>query len=145
MRDAPETIDQPRARTFRLGRGATAALLFLIFNLSYILCPYWRAPVPPAWQWVTLVVTASMGLAWAMLSSAEHRFSWTPRGVLSVLLIGALVLIPNARALLVGVPWRGDESFHMSRSIWLLRGVLGKLLIPLGITLLVTAAACVLP
>jgi hypothetical protein len=145
MPDGAGLTDPDVQHQGRLGHRATAALLFLAFDLSYILCPYWRAPVPAAGQTVLLVATAVLGIWWAHLAAGEHSFSWARIDAIALLLIGACVLALNARALLVGVPWRGDEAFHLGRSLWLLRGVLGKLLVPLVITLIVTASAFLVP
>lgn len=94
-------------------RRVVFALLFLVFDLQFLLTPLW---LRPRHHWIRPVLALALfvlGLLWAWWSSARlelprrsHPWRWA---FLSLVIIGVL----NARALVSDVPWRGDEGGHI--------------------------------
>jgi hypothetical protein len=94
-------------------RGAGFAPLFLAFNLSFILSPYWLLPAfAEGWlRTALLIFLIAAGTTWAWLGSGAVAFGAFRRPVWLLLVSVPLVAL-NARALGAGIPWRGDEGFH---------------------------------
>jgi hypothetical protein len=115
-------------------RGCSFALLFLIYNIAFVLSPYWLLP-PKAWQRaVLLTFIAAAGTAWAWLSSGPAGFA--VREPLGLLLVGIPVVALNTRALVAGIPWFGDEGFHIGSTIALVNPLIEQPLIPVGLAVI---------
>jgi hypothetical protein len=92
----------------------TFVLLFIVFDLAFLVSPYWKLAHAPRMQLVSLCLTIILGVVWAWLSSqriAPCPVRWEPR-VLAIAAFIALAL--NIRALMSALPWKGDEDYHIS-------------------------------
>ncbi len=101
-----------------LPRTLIAALLFSIFALSFILTPVWNLSPSIKISMLLLILFVFGGVIWSAVSSSAlpvhfiHRKTWI---ALAILLV--IILVLNYRELSSGLPWRGDESFHVDRAI----------------------------
>jgi len=132
--------DRPRSDFFPDGSAATPrgrgfALLFLVFNIAYVLSPYWLLPAQTWQAAILLIFIATSGAAWAWLCSGSVRFGAVCRPM-GFLLIAIPLLALNARALVVGIPWFSDEGFHIVSTSALVDRLIQHPLIPVGMAVI---------
>jgi len=100
--------------------GAFAAWL-MIFNLAYIVSPYWLPP-PAIWiRVVFLAGCASVGLVWAWAAADGLRLSVRAEGVAWAAVALATVVVLNWNAATREVAWMGDEDHHLLTTVGLVR------------------------
>lgn len=100
--------------------GAFAACL-LIFNLAYIVSPYWLPP-PAIWLRVSFLAgCAAVGLVWAWAAADEMRFSLRAAGVAWAAVALATVMVLNWNAATREVAWMGDEDHHLLTTVGLVK------------------------
>lgn len=119
-----------KARESRLNRGDAILLsrsfistaLFFFFVLAFVAAPYWLIAESSAERIVFLLISVLLGFAWTRLAAGEvqvqplHGLGWLQAAMLLVL-VAAL----NFRAVTSAIPWRGDESYHISFAVNLAR------------------------
>ncbi len=95
------------------------SLLFVVFVVAYILSPYWKLVDSLAGQIIFLLSLGSLGFFWAFLSSGSFEFLWRFDNQEIVRYVGLAVIlfVLNYKALGTGLPWRGDEDYHVDRTI----------------------------
>lgn len=98
-------------------RSLVTGILLTIFTLGFIITPYWLLVNNP-WMAILIVTLISiMGGAWAYFSSTQLRLEVRPGGMLLFAIFLLLLFGLNYRTLFSAVGWRGDEDFHIGRSI----------------------------
>lgn len=81
--------------------------------LAYIAAPYWTVPESDFTKLILLVVTLVAACFWAYSASSELEVR-IPLGQLwTVVSLFIIVLLINFKPLLVELPWRGDEDYHV--------------------------------
>ena len=95
-----------------VSRPLVFSLLFFIFALAYLLPPYWALALG-AWPRAGLALgTFILGLLWAYWVSGCLAFPCSLSRLWQFLVALLLLLALNGRALMSGLPWRGDEDYH---------------------------------
>ncbi len=100
--------------SIRLHRSLTATALFFFFALAFVAAPYWL--IAESWleRFVSILGTIFLGALWTRLAAHDlelplDRRAWGPAAIL----LGLMSAL-NLRALTSGIPWRGDESYHIA-------------------------------
>jgi hypothetical protein len=137
----PSSQPKPAESAAAPARGSGFALLFLVFNVAYVLSPYWLLPARAWEKAVLLLLLSGIGASWAWFFSGPVRFGTVRHPVWFLLVILPLVAF-NARALVMGIPWLGDEGFHFGSTIGLVDRLVLNPLIPVAVA--ASAAAFVL-
>jgi len=96
----------------RVSQPLVFSLLFFIFALAYLLPPYWALALG-AWPRAGLALSTFMlGLLWAHWGSGRVAFPCSFSGLRWFTVALLLLAVLNSRALVSGLPWRGDEGHH---------------------------------
>ena len=98
-------------------RPAVAAALFAAYFLALLLPPSWRT-VEPFNVYTAFGLMAAGGIVWAWLAAGSVAFAFRGRDWLLLLVLFAAASAINLRPLLSGIPWRGDEDYHIYRTLW---------------------------
>ena len=123
--DVPPNLNAIPPRILRLGRTTVFGLLFAVFDLAFILSPYWQA-APHFWQVVMFLGILPLGLGWAALAAGDVEIRVSKRS-LWLLACSILMLAYLSRlALMQSIAFRGDEDWHLARSIQLLEFFVSK-------------------
>jgi hypothetical protein len=103
----------------RLPKTFVLAVLALVYILAFIVSPYWMMARSPVEMILILIVTISLGAVWCYLSAGELRVHSRGGGLLPFagLLLGMAAL--NYRPFISVIPWRGDESVHIAKILYL--------------------------
>jgi hypothetical protein len=105
--------DTMRSLTISLPKNFVTALLACIYALGFIITPYWSLPAAVGTKIILLVLTTSLGVLWVTWAGESLQVRLDRWGSISfaVLLIGMFAL--NFKCLNSGIPWKGDEEFHI--------------------------------
>jgi hypothetical protein len=118
----------------KIPRSLVVGILLMIFTLGYIITPYWLLVGNP---WIALLIVTLIsitGAAWAYASSAQLRLDIRP-GIMLLFVFFVLLLFGlNYRTLFSAIGWRGDEDFHIGRSV-ALYGLINPYWLTVGICL----------
>ncbi len=141
--------------------GVIFAALYLVFTWGFILCPYWRYPLPnesqtPALrQTVFVTIGILAALVWAFLasplrrsspsltieiSSSQKRRRLIVHHLVPITLLLAFLLALNFRSLTLGIPWRGDEDQHMRNTVMLVEQLSSHACMPWTLGIPIAAA-----
>jgi hypothetical protein len=101
----------------KIPRSLVIGIMLMIFTLGYIITPYWVLVNNPWMALLIVTIVSSTGAAWAYVSSAQLRLDIRPGGMLLFAINLLLLFGLNYRTLFSAISWRGDESFHISRSM----------------------------
>jgi hypothetical protein len=104
-------------RSFRLSRYFVTALLVSLFMLAFVITPYWTLAPSTLNRLSIIVITFSVGILWAFGSASEVQLKWRGRQQAELIVIFALVIVLNYRALTSVIPWRGDEDLHILKTL----------------------------
>ena len=106
-----------KTRTIFLPRSFMVALLSFVYTLGFIITPYWALIQPPTRMLFFLGLIIIVGIAWiyTATNSLEIQFDFNDFlvGCLSVAGIVAL----NYRQLTSVIPFKGDDGFHIDRTL----------------------------
>ncbi len=103
-------------------RGSVAFILFVFFCLAYLVTPYWHISSSPEVRILLLLVTVLLAAVWAHFSAADVHFQESRGWILDLLFCLVIMGVMNHRTLNAGIPWRGDEDYH----IMVVRSLIGK-------------------
>ncbi|HVP10879.1 MAG TPA: hypothetical protein VMV94_06770 [Phycisphaerae bacterium] len=133
--------DPPPALVVHLPRALVFTLLFFLFDLAYILSPYWNLASHTSSRTALLASSVVIGLVWAIWASAPLSAAFS--GARAWRLLGAFLILAilNARALTADVPWRGDEDHHLLAT----RSLIGALLSHRSATIALILLLAILP
>ncbi len=100
-----------------LPRGFTIASLASVYILGFVITPYWNMHASAAGRIFYCVLTIGIGLIWLYLSTNSLQIEFSSKDIwfFLVLFVGMIVL--NYRALNSVIPFRGDETIHIERTI----------------------------
>ena len=100
-----------------LPRAFVIALLASFYALAFIISPYWLMPASSAGKIVILILTISFGGVWCYFSAGNLQIRVDVQHYLTfvILLIGLIAL--NYQSLISDIPWRGDESHHINKTL----------------------------
>jgi len=111
------TIFQKRFSVLFPGTFVTA-FLFSLFSLAFIITPYWTVGETPTSRLVLLMVTIVTGLVWCVAAGAGLRAHFEPiEWVIFAMLLAAMAAL-NFQQLTGVIPWRGDEDFHIAKTLF---------------------------
>ncbi len=88
-------------------------LLFLIFNVSFIITPYWLLPQQPILKFLILSGTIITGLIWAYLSTGTLKLQFYLNSLPRLFVLFSVIIAINLLPVFSDIPWRGDEDFHI--------------------------------
>ena len=99
------------------------ALLASIYILGFIISPYWLVLHSTTERAALLGLLIGAGILWIYLSTSSLEFHFNPRDYLTGGLILLGIILLNYRALNSVIPFRGDEGFHIDRTLVVLTKV----------------------
>ena len=110
-----------------LPHALTFALASLVFQLAFLISPYWRLAPTTGSRLGLAALTTLVGVAWAYLATGSLEFRLPISDLVALLTVLGAMLVLNLLALMSVVPWRGDEDFHLPvvQNLILLIGRLG--------------------
>jgi len=110
-------ITSEKLITLSLPRAFIIELLASIYALAFIFTPYWRMARLPEEMIAILALTIGIGAVWSYISGADLiiRFKQKNLIIFAILLVGLMVV--NYSTLTSVIPWRGDEDFHIRKTI----------------------------
>lgn len=97
-----------------VSRSMIFGLLFLIFNVGFIITPYWLLPQQPILKFLILSGTIITGLIWAYLSTGTLKLQFNLNSIPRLLVLFSVIVAINLLPVFTDIPWRGDEDFHIS-------------------------------
>jgi hypothetical protein len=109
--------------TIRLPRAFVLAALASLYIVAFLLSPYWTLADGRHSKAALLATTLILGAAWCICAAAELKLDFRPRSAAYLAALCAGVFALNYRALGSGLPWRGDEDFHILRTLQLVQRV----------------------
>ncbi len=102
-------------------RGATFVFLLIFFFLAYIISPYWTNLPSYSLKAIYLLLFIFIGIAWAFFSSSFVKVSVSSKQIVAFILVFVVVAILNCKTLTSVIPWRGDEDFHITLTLSVVR------------------------
>ena len=96
-----------------LNKRFVGAALFSFFALAFVVSPYWTLPRSYQGKFLLLVVTVAAGLVWSYQSSGSFSITFSRKDFLAPSALFLVLAVFNAGALTAGIPWQGDESYHI--------------------------------
>jgi len=112
-----------------LPRACVRLLLASFYSLAFIATPYWAVidvnirskKISFIAVFAGLILTIGLGIIWSYISGEDFRFRISLKTlILFAVMLGTIAII-NFRALNYDIPWRGDEDFHINKTIQLAR------------------------
>jgi len=96
-----------------------------MFSLAFVITPYWsligKKTGSITAEIAGLIFTIGLGIAWSYISGGDIRAKISLKSlILLVIMVGGLAVI-NFNALNYNIPWRGDEDFHIKKTLDLLK------------------------
>jgi len=112
----------PGGSPLRIAERRTFLLLLTAFGFAFLLTPYWML-ARPAWARAALAVAlGAAGWWWAHAAAGAVALPALARGERAwVVLVAAVLVVLNLRAIGVDIPWHGDEDYHMEQVLYLVR------------------------
>ncbi len=119
--------------TIRLPRQFVLAALALLYALAFLFSPYWVLAEGAISRVALLAAILMLGAAWCTCAAAELTLKFRLQSPAYSAALCAGVIALNYLALGSGLPWRGDEDYHISHTLalvqlvpfnWLLTGAL---------------------
>jgi len=96
-------------------------LLASFYSLGFIITPYWRSAETTSEMILILSLTILVGAIWLVVSANDLQIRIDPtrsrRGFLAGLLVISILL--NFKPLTSVIPWRGDEDYLISNTLFL--------------------------
>ncbi len=109
--------DTDEAVEVKVSRYTITAFLLFLFNLAYIITDYWNMFGSLAMKALFLALSLFLAFGWSLLGSGALRFLRYKKGWLTFLLITALMFVLNYLPLTSDLPWRGDEDYHVTKTL----------------------------
>ncbi|HSG45755.1 MAG TPA: hypothetical protein VLA72_21640 [Anaerolineales bacterium] len=110
-------------RKITLSRSFMVALSTVIFILGFIITPYWLTPQSITKSSLFLSLTIAIGIAWVYLSINSLEIQFNSKGIFGGGLIILGVIALNYRPLNSVIPFKGDEGFHIDRTLGLINTI----------------------
>jgi len=104
-------------RTILLPRSFMVAILAFVYTLGFIITPYWILiqPTPRVPFFLGLII--SMGIVWVYTATNSLEIQYNFRNLLLGCIIVAGIIALNYRSLNSVIPFKGDEGFHIERTL----------------------------
>jgi len=103
--------------TVSFSRGSTIAFLGSIYIVAFLLTPYWVLHTSTAAIIFYLSLTIVFGVLWVFLATSSLQFEVDAKDARSFLVLFVGMFLLNIRALNSVIPFRGDETLHIERTI----------------------------
>lgn len=106
-----------------LPRASVGVLLASIYSLAFIITPYWALLrvkfLSVAAAVAFLILTIGLGIAWSYLSSGDIRLKISLKSLILLAIMLGLLVVINFYSLNYAIPWRGDEYYHIEKTLFL--------------------------
>ena len=112
--------------TIKLSRYFVTTLLFSFFALNFIITPYWMLASSVQNLFIILLITFGLGVLWSLNSGADVEIKFDIRHLGGIALAFLLVIALNCKTLASVIPWRGDEDFHLLKTLNLVERIPGS-------------------
>lgn len=119
--------------TIKCSKFFITSILASFYALAFIITPYWTLAQSNSSEVIILIFTVSFGILWSLCSGSEIQVQISVRRLTGAILLVLFVILLNYKALTSVIPWRGDEDFHILKTLevitlipnsWFLEGVL---------------------
>jgi hypothetical protein len=111
---------------FFLPRPAVRLILASIYSMAFIVTPYWDLLGGKKWSVAAiacLLLTIGFGIAWSYFSAGDIRLKIPLLSLLLFFFILAFLAVINFNALNINIPWRGDENYHIHKTVSLVQKI----------------------
>lgn len=106
-----------------LPKSFVTSIIASIYILGFIITPYWNIYPWSKRSIAVLVITLFVGTIWCLRSASSLHFEFSLKNLIIFALLLIALAIMNYRQLVSGLPWRGDEDFHVAVTITLFQTV----------------------
>ena len=103
--------------TISLPRSFISALLAFVYTLGFIITPYWTLVQPTTRIPFFLVLIISIGIMWIYAASNSLEIQINFRNLFWGCVLVAGIVALNYRTLISVIPYKGDEGFHIDRTL----------------------------
>jgi hypothetical protein len=107
-----------KSKTVFVNRAFVISLLITFYAFAFIISPYWLAPASLIGKILMLALITGTGVAWSYLSGDSLQIRLTKHWFIFFVFLAGLALV-NFKSLISGIPWRGDENFHIHKVLLL--------------------------
>ena len=95
-------------------------VLASIYVLAFIVSPYWLIPESTGGKAGMLILTLFLGGLWCYFSAEELDLKIDIRRLWTIIPLTLGIIIMNFQALKYDIPSRGDEQFHIAKTLWVI-------------------------
>ena len=93
------------------------ATLALLFGIGFIVTPYWMVTQSIPIMILILALSLVSGLFWLSISGEGIQVSYDPKKIIGFGIVLIFLISINYKQLVSVIAWRGDESFHIERTL----------------------------
>ncbi len=128
-----------RLKSILMPRMFVIVILAAIYSLGFIATPYWINVQSKTEMIFILVLTIGIGVIWSFLSAGDLQIRVVPINWSHFFILLAGLLVLNLRPLTSDIPWRGDEDYHIARTLSLASRIATKWVIAFFIVFISSA------
>lgn len=128
-----------RLKSILMPRMFVIVILAAIYSLGFIVTPYWMNVQSKTEMIFILVLTIGIGVIWSFLSAGDLQIRVIPINWSHFFILLAGLLVLNLRPLTSDIPWRGDEDYHIARTLSLASRIATKWVIAFFIVFISSA------
>lgn len=128
-----------RLKSILMPRMFVIVILAAIYSLGFIVTPYWINVQSKREMIFILVLTIGIGVIWSFLSAGDLQIRVVPINWSHFFILLAGLLVLNLKPLTSDIPWRGDEDYHIARTLSLASRIATKWVIAFFIVFISSA------